>query len=119
MTSRKVEDWFNITWIYSNPTFAERKYLWDSVKKFQKCPKFPWLCCGDFNELAAASEKQSQRPIERRRVDLFREFLDDTGLMDLEFNGCKFTWLSNQREGLITKEKIDMGNSILYSQISL
>ncbi|KAJ1442844.1 Endonuclease/exonuclease/phosphatase superfamily [Sesbania bispinosa] len=38
---------------------------------------------------------------------LSREFLDDTGLMDLQLKGCKYTWCSNNRDRFITMEKLD------------
>lgn len=40
-------------------------------------------------------------------MDLFREFLHDTGLMDMELKGEKFTWRSNPRNGFVTRERID------------
>lgn len=40
-------------------------------------------------------------------MDLFREFLNDTGLIDMDLKGEKFTWRSNPRNGFVTREKID------------
>lgn len=62
---------------------------------------------GDFNEMCSQEEKVGRRPVEDRRIDLLRSFLSDSCLMDMELKGCKFTWVSNPREGTITKEKID------------
>lgn len=53
------------------------------------------------------AEKEGLRPVEQVRMDLFRRFLDDNHFIDMELKGCKFTWLSNPREGQITKQKID------------
>lgn len=41
------------------------------------------------------------------RRNLFRDFLNSTGLMDVDLKGCKFTWMSNPRGGVVTREKID------------
>ena len=33
--------------------------------------------------------------------------MDEAELMDMVIQGCKFTWMSNPRNGFITKERID------------
>ncbi|KAJ1429504.1 Reverse transcriptase domain [Sesbania bispinosa] len=40
-------------------------------------------------------------------MDLFNRFVSDLGLMDLNLKGCKYTWVSNPRNGFITREKLD------------
>lgn len=40
-------------------------------------------------------------------MDLFRDFLSQTGLMDLDLKGSKYTWFSNPRDGFVTREKLD------------
>lgn len=52
-------------------------------------------------------EKDGSRPIEANRINLFRQFLDDSHLMDVDLQGCKFTWISNPRDVIVTREKID------------
>ncbi|KAJ1398729.1 hypothetical protein SESBI_30823 [Sesbania bispinosa] len=37
----------------------------------------------------------SMHPLQHMRMTLFRDFLDDIGLMDLELQGCKYTWYNN------------------------
>lgn len=43
---------------------------------------------------------------------MFRDFLNSTGLMELELKGCRFTWASNPWNGVIVREKLDraLGN---------
>lgn len=67
----------------------------------------PWLCMGDFNEMISQEEKEGTRPVDIRRMELFRNFLNVTKLMDTDLKGCNFTWVSNPRDGVITKEKLD------------
>lgn len=52
-------------------------------------------------------EKQGLRVQQSVRRNLFRDFLNSTGLMDVDLKGCKFTWMSNPRGGVVTREKID------------
>ena len=67
----------------------------------------PWMCIGDFNELAYHDEKVGTRLHCQNKINLFREFLNNVGLMDMSQKGCKFTWAINPRNGVVTKEKID------------
>lgn len=40
-------------------------------------------------------------------MNLFRDFLNVSGLMDFDLKGSKFTWTSNPRDGFVTCEKLD------------
>lgn len=62
---------------------------------------------GDFNDVFSNSEKDGLRGIEPIRLNLFISFIDDSKLIDTELQGCKFTWLSNPRDGFVTRELID------------
>lgn len=62
---------------------------------------------GVFNEILAHFEKDGIRPYNSRRAELFRDFLNVVGLMELEMKGCSFTWISNPRNGMTIKEKLD------------
>lgn len=53
-----------------------------------------------------SGEKQGKRPLANNGRELFRDFLNTTGLMDLELQGCQFTWMSNPRQ-LSYEEKLD------------
>ncbi|KAJ1416156.1 hypothetical protein SESBI_17681 [Sesbania bispinosa] len=54
------------------------------------------------------SEKVGLRPQNTGGINLFRQFLNDTDLMDMDLKGCKITWNSNMCHGFITKERLDM-----------
>ncbi|KAJ1395658.1 Ribonuclease H-like superfamily [Sesbania bispinosa] len=66
----------------------------------------PWVCAGDFNEIRFQFEKEGLRPQESQ-MELFRNWITDYELIELEGKGCKFTWESNPRDGVVTKEKLD------------
>lgn len=40
-------------------------------------------------------------------MEAFHNFLDETGLMELNTKGNKFTWVSNPHGGFVTREKLD------------
>ena len=93
------------TFIYGNPNFQERRHLW--VERLQLDPGSPRMCIGDFNQVICQEEKVGLRPCSQGQIELFKEFLYNTGLMDFDIKGCKFTWFSNPRDGFITRERID------------
>ncbi|KAJ1436543.1 hypothetical protein SESBI_04153 [Sesbania bispinosa] len=61
----------------------------------------------DFNEVLSQAEKEGIQPYHVTGANLFRFFLEDTGLIDLDLKGSKFTWASNPRGGFVTSEKLD------------
>ena len=105
--SRNYGDSWDCTFIYGNPHFNDRKALWGRVSVLHHNQNSPWMCFGDFNEILNQEEKIGLHPHGHNKMNLFREFLDEAGLMDLEVKGCKFTWTSNPRNDFITRERID------------
>lgn len=59
---------------------------------------------GDFDEMLSNYEKDGTRPVKPIRMQLFKDFLDDSTLMNIELKGCKFTWISNLRDGVTTRQ---------------
>lgn len=98
---------YECTFIYGNPIPQQRRGLWSRIAALQTSKNNAWACIGDFNEVLSHFEKDGLRPINQENACLFRQFLNDTGLMDLNLNGCKFTWASNRRNGFVTREKLD------------
>ncbi|KAJ1377318.1 Endonuclease/exonuclease/phosphatase superfamily [Sesbania bispinosa] len=103
---RGAKNW-DCTFIYANPRPQQRRNLWSNLSALQIHKNHSWCCMSDFNEILSQTEKDGLRPQQQRGMDLFRDFLNDTGLMDLELKGCKFTWSSNPRNGFVTREKLD------------
>ncbi|XP_061354894.1 uncharacterized protein LOC133299452 [Gastrolobium bilobum] len=83
---------FLCTTVYASPREARRFYLWHDLKRISRNMAEPWLVGGDFNEIAAASEKKGGSPPNYTKCQFFKEILDDCQLEDLGFTGSKFTW---------------------------
>lgn len=66
----------------------------------------PWCCMGDFNEINSITEKDGCRPIAPIGLTLFRNFLNATGLMDLDLKGCKYTWNNNSIDGILLSRRL-------------
>jgi hypothetical protein len=69
----------------------------------------PWLLIGDLNSIYCNDEKRGGRMGSNCLSTWLKDFIDETGAIDLGFCGPKFT-LSNRREGLANiKERLDRG----------
>lgn len=88
------------------PFFIE-EVLGSRLLGFQVDKDRPWCCLGDFNEVLAHFEKNGLRPHNQRGAKLFRDFLNISALMELDLKGCAFTWVSNPRNGMVIREKLD------------
>lgn len=88
---------FICTAIYASPRFHERCVLWNNLTNVANLHNKPWVIVGDFNEVLLEGEKYGGRMISANRSLLFKECLDTCGIMDLGFNGPRFTW-TNRRD---------------------
>ena len=62
----------------------------------------PCIVCGDFNLIAAASEKSSAN-INRRTMTAFRHFINDLQLLELYMHGQRYTWSNEQANVVMVK----------------
>jgi hypothetical protein len=68
-----------------------------------------WLLLGDFNSILTTSEKSGGRAYGSQFHRSFEDFVHSSGLIDLGFNGNRFTW-SNHRQGIGNIiERLDRG----------
>ena len=95
------------TFAYGNLKFNERKFLWSKLELLCLDGTCSWMCIRDFNGIANQDEKIGLKPYHQHKINLFHDFLNNTSLMDMEVKGCRFTWASNPRNGVIIREKID------------
>ena len=99
---------FFISAIYASPKFSRRKLLWNDLCVVVINFNLPWLVIGDFNEVMSQNEKWGGRPINNHRANLFKQTINNCNLLDLGFNGPKFTW-TNKRKNNPIYERLDRG----------
>ena len=99
--------WWHFTGFYGNPDTAKRPESWAKLRHLKGTSTLPWLTMGDFNEVSCALEKEggSERP--RQQMKNFNETINFCGLRDLGFNGSKFTWIYQRKDGTQIKERLD------------
>ncbi|XP_021827477.1 uncharacterized protein LOC110768097 [Prunus avium] len=88
------------TGVYASPCIRKRASLWEYLKFVADCHHLPWLLAGDFNEMLSVDEKLGGAVTSR--VQGFRNWFDDHGMVDLGFSGPKYTWRNNK-----VSERID------------
>ncbi|KAG5604805.1 hypothetical protein H5410_026297 [Solanum commersonii] len=85
------------TFVYAKCKEYLREPLWDKLLHFADTrDTTPWCTVGDFNVITDIDEKLGGIPYNMRKSLEFIGVIEACGLMDLGFNGPKFTW-SNQR----------------------
>lgn len=77
ITEKSSGNCFNCTFIYGNPRFQQRRWLWDRLQSLQTDRDMAWCCLGDFNEMLSPGEKQGLRLQDNNRRVLFRDFLNN------------------------------------------
>lgn len=80
------------TAVYASPMRHERRQLWKELNNIAKSNQEPWVLVGDWNMILDASEKKGGAPPDLQKCREFREVLSNCKLLDLGFQGNKFTW---------------------------
>lgn len=97
--------WF-LSAIYASPKLNFRNELWQYIKSgFMQ--DIPWLLVGDFNQVLDDSEKRGGKPIAQYRARPFREMVNGCALIDIGFEGLRFTWSNMRRGSALVEESID------------
>ena len=82
---------FVLTAMYASPNFNKRQLFWDYLRNLATLVDLPWVLIGDFNNMLSEDEKLGGLPLNRNRLNAFRNCLDNCGLMDLGFHWPRFT----------------------------
>jgi len=85
------------TFVYAKCKDYLRRPLWERMLHYADTRNdVPWCVVGDFNVITHNEEKLGGIPYNMRKSLEFISVIEACGLMDLGFNGPKFTW-SNLR----------------------
>lgn len=78
--------------------------FWHAMDNLGLCYNDPWICIGDFNAIISPNDKLGRRPFDSFSYNLFSDFMDDFGMIDLGFNGNPFTWSNHRQDSSLIKE---------------
>ena len=87
----KTEEW-RFTGFYGEPDTQLRHEAWARLRSLKNRSVAPWICAGNFNEVAKQAKKLGGRTRPHWQMQAFRDIIDECGFMDLGFVGSKFTW---------------------------
>ncbi|RYQ82931.1 hypothetical protein Ahy_B10g101521 [Arachis hypogaea] len=93
--------------VYGNPVFQKRRRLWQELTVNNRSREEPQAFLGDFNDILSQDEKVGLHPQPRIYLNTFKRFVDENLLMDIDLKGSRYTWYSNPRNNLITRERLD------------
>ncbi|KAF9608966.1 hypothetical protein IFM89_012143 [Coptis chinensis] len=86
-----------ISCIYGSPQPLTRRNQWQLLESFLPPNDAPWLCIGDFNDVACIDEKRGGPPVPASQIKHFTEAIQNCMLMDVGFIGSPYTWCNNQQ----------------------
>lgn len=97
---------FSLTAMYARPYNEFKHALRYNFRSLYQVYDGHWLTFGDFNVITAVNEKFGGSKPSSKRIHEFNCLLNDCNLLDLGFNGPKYTW-SNCRKNDLILEKLD------------
>ncbi|XP_058741121.1 uncharacterized protein LOC131613470 [Vicia villosa] len=80
------------TAVYATPNENDKKLLWEELSNISTTANDLWLLEGDFNDIAASTEKKGGLQPSQSRCALFRNRIKNCNLNDLEAKSPNFTW---------------------------
>jgi len=89
---------FLLTAVYASPNFHKRQLFLDYLQNLATLVDLPWVLMGNFNDMLSEVQKIGGLPLNRNRLNAFRNCLDNCGLMDLGFQGPRFTWTNKSSD---------------------
>ncbi|XP_010666466.1 uncharacterized protein LOC104883619 [Beta vulgaris subsp. vulgaris] len=100
------EPWY-FTAIYASPDPTKRTELWQHLRDFATNNNKPWLLAGDFNDTRFTWERSSSCAETSRRTARFNEWVEEMGLLEVEFSGPSHTWARGNSLETRTSARLD------------
>ncbi|KAK1661452.1 hypothetical protein QYE76_049611 [Lolium multiflorum] len=95
------------TFVYGEPRRDKHHEFWQLLRHLHSVWKGPWLCYGDFNEVLTHDEHYGLSERSDAHMLLFRECLEDCGLVDLGYTCPKYTWTNKQDADSNVRVRLD------------
>ena len=93
--------------IYEYPDEQQKPETWRLLRHLHSRSTLPWVCIGDYNEILNSSEKNGKLPKPLPPMVEFQSVLLFCGLIDLGYNGYRFTWRNGRAEEAFVEERLD------------
>ena len=90
-----------ISGVYAPAQVSQKDDFWNMLLQMNDVVDLPWCLIGDFNELAAPSEKKGGTTYPQSKFLRLNHFLDHINASSAPFKGPAFTWKSRIHSHLI------------------
>ncbi|XP_050145591.1 uncharacterized protein LOC126621231 [Malus sylvestris] len=102
---------FRFTRVYGTSYSSEKVDFWRGMIQNFGSDDTQWTCGGDFNEFLWDHEKSGGAEVRYNRTRYLEEFMSKLEILDLGYNGLKFTW-RGKRNGQLVEARLDraLGN---------
>ncbi|XP_078175152.1 uncharacterized protein LOC144568653 [Carex rostrata] len=105
-------DWILIC-IYGDPSRYLNPFIWEQIDNLIKDEELPVLCIGDFNAISSMDEKWGGSDVFKSGNMAFRNWVNESGLIDLGHKGPAYTWTNKKSGYLNISERLDRALSNL------
>lgn len=101
------DDWCFISFVYGSPTHSLRRKLWEGLS--QECWNIngAWISIGDYNVVLSIEDVSNTNNFASRRCAGMRNWVFKEGLVDVRFEGLKYTWMRGRSETTFTRARLD------------
>ncbi|KAF4359067.1 hypothetical protein G4B88_020611 [Cannabis sativa] len=93
--------------VYAPPRRDVRDAFWGDFSSQMNDVRDPWMLIGDLNSVLLQSDKVGGNPVTCSEGRGLRNFIFDTGAVNVEGAGAFFTWSNGQKWQNLIREKLD------------
>ncbi|XP_031105865.1 uncharacterized protein LOC116010543 [Ipomoea triloba] len=98
---------WNFSTVYGSPSLYLRRRLWTALGRNTVQVNHPWLIAGDFNAIVSQEECSNAHNAGNHRNDDFKNWIFREALIDLGFEGQKFTWRRGRERETFKGARLD------------
>lgn len=100
------ESWFYAV-VYGSLTHHLHCRLWAELSMAKRGITGAWMVAGDFNCITSQEETNNYRAFSSQHSSYFVDWIQTEGLVDLGFNGPKYTWIKAGSAGQTKGARLD------------
>ena len=98
---------WRLTVVYGHPEERLKCETWHLIRHLQGRTSLPWVCLSDFNEILSFDERNCRIPKLLRPMQDFQTILLHRGLIDLGFQGYRYTWRNGRHGNDFVEQRLD------------
>ena len=93
--------------VYGHPEERLKCETWHLMRHLWGRASIPWVCLRDFNEILSSDERNGRIPKPLRPMQDFQTTLLHCGLVDLGFQGYRYTWRNRRHGNDFVEQRLD------------